>query len=262
MRGYGDHEIGGLGFGDPESLAGVVLELGYGSPNQEASVYLELRSSKVHHRGGAKVQVTGSLSPSLSPFRLSIQINGVLTYLYSGIPGQGPNLLKRRGDLEAYTPPAPSGTYTMTLHCGPNFSQSYSIATPLLIVPDNRGDERFFACRLPPSFYQTGARFNALKNVDLASSKPTRPSYLHMILDIFGRISQEHAGSPQTVLSRDHARGETDLSTESTLSFPANGIVSIEGRRYNYSHSGSQIILSDGLKRNLPKLSKVVLYAP
>ena len=262
MRGYGDPESGGLGYGDPESFAGVVGERGYGSPNQEALLYLELRSSKVHHRGGAKVQVTGSLSDNLSPFRLSIQVNGALTYLYSGIAGQGPNLIKRQGDLEAYTPPAPAGNYTITLHCGPNFSQTYTVGTSLKIEPDNRGDERFFSCRLPPGFYQTGARFNALQPLDLAASKPARPSYLHMIFDIFGRISQEHVGSPQTVLSRDHARGETALSTESTLAFPDSGVVSVGGTRYTYTHSGSQIILSSGLKRNLPKLSEVVFYAP
>ena len=262
MRGYGDPESGGLGFGDPESLAGVALERGYGSPNQEALLYLELRSSKVHHRGGAKVQVTGSLSDNLSPFRLSIQVEGVLTYLYSGIAGQGPNLIKRRGDLEAYTPPAPAGSYTITLHCGPNFAQAYTIGTALKIEADNRGGERHLARRLPPSFYETGARFNGLEPVDFAVSKPVRPPYLHQILDIFGRISQEHVGSPQTVLSRDHARGETDLSTESTLSFPDSGVVSVDGRRYTYTHSGSQIVLSGGLKRNLPKLSEVVFYAP
>lgn len=262
MRGYGDPESGGLGYGDPDSLAGSVLERGYGSPNQEALIYLELRSARVHHRGGAKIQLTGPLSDDLAPYRLSIDVDGVTTYLYSGIAGQGPNLVKRRGDLEAYTPPAPAGSYAITLHCGPNFLTTYTVGTALVIEPDNRGEERYIARRLPPSFYSTGARFSGLDPLDLATSAPERPPYLHQILDIFGRISQEHVGSAQTVLARDHARGETALELESLLALPDNGQVSIDTHLYSYSISGSQLTLSEGLKRDLPQLSEVTLYAP
>jgi hypothetical protein len=262
MRGYGDPESGGLGYGDPASLSGSVLERGYGSPDQEALIYLELRSARVHHRGGAKVQLTGPLSDDLGPFRLSISIDSVTTYLYSGIAGQGPNLIKRRGDLEAFTPPAPAGSYTITLHYGPNFLQTVNIATPLIVEADNRGDERYLARRLPPAHMSTGARANGLEPVNLATSKPTRPPYLHMILDIFGRISQEHIGSAQTILARDHTRGETALELESLLALPDDGRVSIDGDLYSYSISGSQLTLSQGLKRDLPELSEVMLYAP
>jgi len=262
MRGYGDPESGGLGYGDPDSLAGSVLERGYGSPNQEALIYLELRSARVHHRGGAKIQLTGPLSDDLAPYRLSIDVDGVTTYLYSGIAGQGPDLIKRRGDLEAYTPPAPAGSYTITLHCGPNFLTTYTVGTALVIEPDNRGEERYIARRLPPSFYSTGARFSGLDPLDLATSAPERPPYLHQILDVFGRISQTHVGSAQTVLARDHARGETALELESLLALPDNGQVSIDTHLYSYSISGSQLTLSTGLKRDLPQLSEVTLYAP
>lgn len=262
MRGYGDPDSGGLGYGDPDSLAGSVQELGYGSPTQEALLYLELRSASVHHRGGAKVQVTGPLSDELSPYRLSIEVDGATTYLYSGIAGQGPDLIKRRGDLEAYTPPAPAGSYVITLHCGPSFLTTYTLGSPLIIEPDNRGEERYIARRLPPSFYSTGARFNGLDALDLATSTPERPPYLHQILDIFGRISQEHVGSAQTVLARDHVRGETALELETLLALPDNGQVTIAGALYEYSISGSQLTLSDGLKRDLPQLSEVMLYAP
>ncbi len=262
MKGYGDPESGGLGYGDPESLAGSVLERGYGSPNQEALIYLELRSTRVHHRGGAKIQLTGPLSDGLAPYRLSIHVYGETVYLYSGIAGQGPNLIKRRGDLEAYTPPAPAGSYTLTLHCGPSFLTTYTVGSALVIEPDNRGAQRYTARSLPPNFYTTGARFSGQEPVDLATVKPPRPAQLHQILDIFGRISQEHAGSAQTVLARDHARGETALELESLLGFGDSGAVYIDAQRYSYTVSGSQLTLSSGLKSAQPELSEVISDAP
>ena len=262
MRGYGDPESGGLGYGDPESLAGSVLERGYGSPNQEALLYLELRAARVHHRGGAKIQLTGPLSDDLAPYRLSMQIGGETVYLYSGIAGQGPDLIKRRGDLEAFTPPAPAGSYTLTLHCGPSFLTTYTVGSALVVEPDNRGAQRYTARRAPPNFYTTGARFSAQEPVDLATVKPPRPAQLHQVLDIFGRISQEHVGGPQTVLARDHARGETALELESLLGFGDSGAVFIEGQRYPYTVSGSQLTLSSGLKSAQPELSEVISDAP
>jgi hypothetical protein len=83
-----------------------------------------------------------------------------------------------------------------------------------------------------------------------------------MILYIFGRISQEHIGSAQTILARDHTRGETALELESLLALPDDGRVSIDGDLYSYSILGSQLTLSQGLKRDLPELSEVMLYAP
>jgi len=261
MRGYGDPEAGGLGYGDPESLAGTVEELGYGDPSQEALIYLELRDSRAHHRGGAPLHFAGPLSDHLAPYRLSIDVGGVTTYLYSGIAGQGFDLLKRRGELEAYSPPAPAGSYTITLHCGPNFGLQFPLSTPLIIEPDNRGNQRYSARRSAPHLYQTGARYNALDPLDLATMKPQRPPYMHQILDIFGRLTQELSGAPQTVLARDHQQGETALELESLYSFALKGEVIIEGDLYPYTISGSQLTLGRGLKRALPQLSEVIINA-
>ena len=55
---------------------------------------------------------------------------------------------------------------------------------------------------------------------------------------------------------------QTALELETLLALPDNGRVSIAGALYEYSISGSQLTLSAGLKRDLPQLSEVMLYAP
>ena len=257
MSGYGDINIDGLGYGDPEQLVGP-SDAGYGDPFQDALIFVLLENRTVHHRGGAQVRLIGTLSDSLGPYRLSIEVDGQTTYFYSGLAGQGVDLSQKRGVLEAYSPPAPAGTYPLTLHCGPSFQLSYTVNSPLHILPDNRAQERYQIRRAPPELFHTGPRYNHLEDIDTAITKPARPPYIHIILDTFARHSRELTGRAQTVLTADHPIGAQQLNVESVYQFPPSGEILISGARYAYSVSGNTLTLTIGLKRAYAKLSEVI----
>ena len=79
-----------------------------------------------------------------------------------------------------------------------------------------------------------------------------------MILDAFGRVTQQHTGQSQTVLARDHALGETALEVESTLTFESSGHLYIDGEKYGYTLSGSNIEITPALRSDQPTLSEVI----
>ena len=155
MKGYGDIEAGGLGYGDIPTNT-PVLERGYGSPEEVDIYYIQLGDRDIYHNGGAELVIDGLIFDSLAPYQASISTPEGVKYFHSGKAGQSFNLYPVRGLLHCYSPPAPVGSYTLTLRYGLNFSQSTNL--PLQYSNDNRGQERYRTSSLFPAHYSAGPR--------------------------------------------------------------------------------------------------------
>lgn len=256
MQGYGDPTSGGAGYGDPTSTK---RNRGYGSPYDDVASYISLDTRTVHHKGGAEVIVQGALLPAAAPYRLSVLIDGVRTFLYSGKAGQGPNLFLIRGEIKAYTYPMTAGAYNVTLHYGASFAQSAVFPQQLIVVADSRGAERYKSRQLWPAHYKTGARFNEIESIDLAAAF-SRTGTLEILADSWGRIIQALKGSPSTVVRENAAFRATTILLESGYSFPSSGKAWIHGRLYNYVLSGASMTIESGLDEAVPTGAEVIYY--
>jgi hypothetical protein len=240
-KGFGDPNIGGLGFGDPSGLP-PLLEQGFGSPDQ-----LPLRArilgarTEYPHTGGAEIRIAGEFAdlPRDMIYRARANIGGVGVYLFSGRAGRGSDLRAERRELVCYSPPAPVGDYDLTLLWGDQFAFSETLSGALKIVPRNRGAEKYALRALWPAQYPTGPRRSGLDPIDAGATVPPL-AVLENILLSAGGMLQELGGAPQTVLSSPASRGDTILSVESRLGF-SSGSVWVGSEKYQYTSDNNPL---------------------
>lgn len=255
MKGYGDLEAGGLGYGDL-STSTPIEERGYGSPDSETVFYINSKDSEVYHSGGCEVVIEGVILDQLAPYQASIQSGGTL-YFNSGLAGQGFNLYPIRGRLVCYSPPAPVGSYTLLLKFGPNLVHSVNL--PLTYVNDNRGVERYRTNRLLPAHYQTGPRSCELDPFDNGAVVPEEP-FLISLTDTIGRVFQEIGGAALTITTNHTPRGASTIQVESVYGFKPKGQAFINGELLGYQINGSSLALNHPLKQNVREGAQVKHY--
>ena len=188
-----------------------------------------------------------------------MNIDGVDVFLNSGIAGQGIDLYVYQGMLIGYSFPSRAGYFNMTLHYGALFGQQVQIGT-IAVEPDNRGHERYISKRLWPVHYKTGNRYSRTDPIDLAVIAPVS-GVLETMTDTWGRLAQEIAGFPATVVTQDYARLTTQIQLESSLGFTSSGDVFINGIKYSYTLSTNTMTLIPSLRNNIPAGTEVQLYA-
>jgi hypothetical protein len=223
--GFGDPTAAALGFGDPFEVLG--LDAGFGDPYDTLSAELSASTRTAPHTGGAPVEIRGQLPAG--PCRVQLTIEGTPRELYSGRAGQGSILYPRRGGvLRGYTPPAPAGSYQLTLLYGPSLSQSLILSEALEVVPAARLAERYQLARYFPALYASGPRTYEQQPIDPATKTPTRGA-LELIIETAAALATGTA-RPSSVTTADTPAGEgLTLELESVLGFPERGRVWIAG---------------------------------
>lgn len=261
MNGFGDPSAGGLGFGDP-TPASTFESLGFGDPSEIDIYYISLDSRNVYHSGGAEVTFKGIILEDLAPYRAEITINGSPVFFHSGVVGFVEELRPIRGELIAYTPPAPAGVYPLTLRFGVNYSQSVTLS--ITYHPDNRGAQRYRLRELFPAHYSTGARASELESLDLALTVDDETN-LESVTDTIGRVFQELSGSAETITRALTNRGSSILSLESVLGFAESGRVWVGRSLLDYVSidlNNHTLTLSEPLRVAVKENERVVFHAP
>jgi hypothetical protein len=225
MKGYGDLEIGGLGYGDPTPI-NPILERGYGSPSQILRLEISGGTIDVSHLGGSQVRLIGLIPSDLQPYRALMTVDSEDVYLYSGKAGQGSDLILDRDVLVCFTPPAPVGVYDLKIRYGTGFFQEIVLSNVINVMVRNRSNETYLLRSLFPSHYNTGAR----------------TSLLDKVLD--GSIREEES-----------------LSVESVLAFASSGRLWLAGSLYDYTLQSNSIQLSSPLKHDIAQGEEVIYHA-
>jgi len=196
MNGYGDPDIGGLGFGDPNPDT-PIADLGYGDPfySNPDNLGIHVVTNQVNHTGGAEVILKGENLSAFAPFQISVVVGNKNLLFTSGFAGQGFAIYPYRNDLYCYAPPAPVGTYPLKIKYGVHFSNEKILT--IKYVTDNKGYERYHYRSLFPSHYQTGARASALDILD-EGEIVREESALENLTDTIGRVFQEVSGVAMT----------------------------------------------------------------
>ena len=260
MKGYGDLETGGLGYGDLTPL-NLILERGYGSPSQILRLEIASGSIDVSHLGGSQVRLIGLIPTDLQPYRASISIDNEEVYLYSGQAGQGSDLNIDRDALICFTPPAPVGLYDLKIRYGTGFFQEIVLSNVINVMVRNRSNETYLLRSLFPSHYNTGARTSVLDKVLDGSIREDKQAPLSTILDTAGMLLQEISSAPVTVLTGQASRGATSLSVESVLAFALSGRLWLAGSLYDYTLQSNSIQLSSPLKIDVAQGEEVIYHA-
>lgn len=258
-QGYGDYDIGGLGFGDP-SPSSPVAELGYGDPSEIDAYNIRIDTRDIYHTGGAEVIIDGIILEDLAPYRAEITVNNTPVYFSSGEAGRGYELYPDRGRLFCYSPPAPVGTYPLIIRYGVSYAQSVSLS--ITYHADNRGSERYILRRMFPAHYATGSRDFSLDALDLGLTVADE-GVLELLTDTAGRILQEIAGQAQTITRTRAERGDTALECESTLGFSDEGYIWVNGEKLAYTLANNDTLsLSSPLARYVREGEMVTHHAP
>jgi len=260
MKGYGDLEIGGLGYGDPSPI-NPILERGYGSPSQILRLEISGGTIDVSHLGGSQVRLIGLIPSDLQPYRVLMTVDSEDVYLYSGKAGQGSDLILDRDVLVCFTPPAPVGVYDLKIRYGTGFFQEIVLSNVINVMVRNRSNETYLLRSLFPSHYNTGARTSLLDKALDGSIREEEQAPLSTILDTAGMLLQEISSAPVTVLTAQASRGATSLSVESVLAFASSGRLWLAGGLYDYTLQSNSIQLSSPLKMDVAQGEEVIYHA-
>lgn len=260
MKGYGDIEAGGLGYGDLTPSV-PLLERGYGSPSQIVRIEIENGSIEVSHLGGSAIKLIGILPSALEPYRAVLTVNNQEYFLYSGIAGQGSNLFLDRDSLTCFSPPAPEGTYDLKIRCGVNFTQEIVISNAVKVLVRNRNSESYILNTLFPAHYATGSRNSLLDPILDGSTTDYKQPPLSVLLSSASHRLQEIAGSPRTVLKTRALRGDTLLLCESLLGFTSSGQLWLQDKLFSFTKEATGLRLSESLKKSYPVGEDVIYHA-
>ena len=260
MKGYGDLEAGGLGYGDPTPL-NPVLERGYGSPSQIIRFEIAGGSVDVSHLGGSEIRLIGLIPRDLQPYRASIEIGSEEVFLYSGQAGQGYDLNLDRDALICFSPPAPVATYDLKIRYGASFLQEIVLSNAVNVRVRNRSNETYLLRSLFPSHYNTGARTSLQDKILDGSIREQEQAPLSTILNTAGILLQELSSSPMTVLTSPALRGATLLSVESVLGFASSGRLWLGSVLMSYTLQNNSIQLNSPLKFDVAQGEEIVYHA-
>jgi hypothetical protein len=233
MKGYGDLEAGGLGYGDPTPL-NPVLERGYGSPSQIIRFEIAGGSVDVSHLGGSEIRLIGLIPRDLQPYR---------------------------DTLICFSPPAPVATYDLKILYGANFLQEIVLSNAVNVRVRNRSNETYLLRSLFPSHYNTGARTSLQDKILDGSIREQEQAPLSTILNTTGILLQELSSSPMTVLTSPALRGATSLNVESVLGFASSGRLWLGSVLMSYTLQNNSIQLNSPLKFDVAQGEEIVYHA-
>lgn len=255
-----DAQPGDWGFGSPEPSPYHDGDTGFGSPFTGLTVEIVAAlpgDGTFGDDGGYIVEVRAEW-PVTGPYRFRL-IDGAdeypeTTYCYSAVAGQGTacHVANVGVDFCRFAlPVAPPATYDLQIEWGDNYGSSALVVGAITIVTRNRAREVFAYRNRLPSIYKAGARTSNREPLSGFNGPPWQP--MEALTMTLGRQLQRLTGVPMTRVAADFGTGDVTLTVETTLGFPDDGLIWLDGRLYTYegrtATTFTGVATHDGLER-------------
>lgn len=245
-----------------EREVGLARDTGFGSPFDPHNAALEIPGefALVPDDGGVQLEIMGEwlnliddgAATGFAIFRVTIvnQETGEETFAMGDSDATTCITDFYRTRVFAGVPPLPRGTYD--LHLSWNEGLNTAIITDAFtVVMRPRSQETYNIKQMVPSFFKTGPRDFTEERDGLYKQE----SNVGALLGSCGQILQPIVGRPTTSLRSAFTRNDTVLEVESTLGFPDEGRVFVDG--YAMTYTSKTLRTLEGVEVDIHLASKI-----